>query len=282
MASTQNTIQQTNLPSFPWSDGDKLYAVPVNNQFIALQNQIDSMSKQIAGLQAQSAGGNQPVSITTNWGGSTGVTEGIYTLTGSAPYQFYITEVDVNVGDAGGSFNVTVLNDFVVAGNLQNLVVDTFTNKQYIASGSNLTVNRGGTLQIQVTNMQGNPLDAFVTIIGATVLQPQPQIGVSSGTVRIRSMAVARGAPIGLDQAVGDAKGVAKVQATGLGASSGVGLAQGAAIVVGPGVQVSLGNTTGQATGTSTANATGATSTAEQSFIMDDPVYGILDTNPLL
>lgn len=261
MSGQQTGIVSTNLPSFPWVPGQKLDAVPLNNEFFAIHNLIDNLQNQITTLQATAGNGNRPVSVTASWGGGTVVTPGNYVLTSAAPFEFFITSVDFSVGNSGGSFLVSVFNNNVAVNGLQNIQVNS-PNKTEITVDPNdpsSHVMRGVILKLVISDVQGVPTEAFVTLNGVTVIQPTPEIGVGVGLANGTSSCLAVGVSVRQGEMIMEGGGTSSCQAQGMSVSEGV----------------------GKAVGTSTAIAQGVQVLPNHVFVMDDPMFGVLDTNPL-
>ena len=181
----QTTIIPTNLPSFPWSPGDRIYAVPLNNAFIALQNQVNSLQGQITLLDYLANGGSAfGTSVTISWGGGAPVTPGPYVVTASAPYQFSLQTLTANVGSNGGYFTATVEADGTAIPGLTNIVINSATDQTFTASPPN-TVPMAGNLTVIISDVNGQPSNAYLTFNSALpVVVPVyvPTIGIAYGS----------------------------------------------------------------------------------------------------
>jgi hypothetical protein len=167
MTGSQTTIVPTTLPSFPWNVGDKLDSVPLNNAFIALQNQINNLQTQLSLLSYLESGGSSfGTSATISWGGNTPVSSGPYVLTASAPYAVTLQTLTANVGSNGGYFTVTVAANGVPIPGLTNVVVNSSTNQIFNTVPPN-TVQQGGSLTVTVSNVNGQPENAYLTFNSA-------------------------------------------------------------------------------------------------------------------
>lgn len=262
MSSTQNQIIPTNLPSFPWTPGDKLDAIPLNNQFFAVQNLINNLQNQITDLQATSGNGNLPISATVDWGGSAIVTPGQYVIAPAVAYAFFITSVIYNVGSSGGSFTFTVYNNGQPVAGLVNVVVASPVDQTLgiNASDPTATIQRGAKLSFSVTNVTGTPSEGYLSINGVTVLQQHPEVGVSTGIASGTSSALASGFGSVNNQAIMLGQGTSTVVGVGVASAQMTGLAQGIndkCIALAVAVQ------------------------SASTLVLDSATVGVLDVNPL-
>jgi hypothetical protein len=181
---TQTTIVPTNLPSFPWSPGDRIFAVPLNNAFIALQNQIGNLQAQLSLLSYLESGGSAfGTSATISWGGGNTVTPGPYTITAAAPYAVTLQTLTANVGTNGGYFTATVLANGTPIPGLTNVVVNSTTNQVFTVTGAS-TVPQGGNLTVTISNVNGQPQNSYLTFnsaIPTTIPTYVPFVGIGYG-----------------------------------------------------------------------------------------------------
>lgn len=184
----QNTIVATDAPSFPWNTGDELDAVAVNNIIIQLQNQISSLQSTLALVQFQVSGGNLG-GVTLNWGGNSLTTAGTYVVTATSPYQFSIASIDVNVGNTGGSFVVTLRINNVPVGGLTNILVNSGTKVRFFAKAPNV-VFQGQEVDIVISAIVGTPENGYVCI-NPTSAAAIPVFAACQGTAAGTSTAVA-------------------------------------------------------------------------------------------
>lgn len=275
----QNTIVQTNLPSFPWNVGDKLDAVPLNNAFIRLQQQIDNLTSQINFLFDNLGQSNLGFSMTINFGGNASPTQGPYELMGTAPYDFFITSMDASVGTNGGSFDVQITNNGTEVVGL-TVSIDTIMKTNFLAT-QNFLVSQGNQVVMNISNVVGNPMNSWITINGQTLAKVQPIQGVGTGSSLGIGNASAISVAVVGDQCLGLAQGTSTAQAQGFAAWSGRAFGFGIATGNAHGVQVMTGGGTADAAGTSAAQAVGTGQVQRPTFVMDDPVSGVLDVNPL-
>lgn len=155
---TQNTIIPTTLPSFPWNAGDKLDAVPLNNQFIAQQNQIDSLQTQVGVLQQ-----NNSSSVTVNWAAGTITQAGTYIVSATAPFAMTINSIDTSVGTTGGSFSASVQINGTSVGGLNAVAVNNAAKTNTPATGAN-AVLAGAMVALVISNVSGTPSGGFVCL----------------------------------------------------------------------------------------------------------------------
>lgn len=276
----QTGIVPTNLPSFPWLAGSKLDATPLNNVLFELFNLIQNQQGQLNALATSTQESNLGVGMTLNWGGGTTITEGTYVLMASAPYDFTITSIDVNVGITGGSFKATVVNNFQNVLGLSNVLVTGPAKVNITALGGN-EVRPGNELDVIITNVVGTPTDSYVCINGTTNAVPQQVIGVMTGHATGVSSAFAPVASTLPGQLIGFAAG--KSQVSGAAAASVViqGFAIGGSSATGQIVFLTPPGTLAMAVGTSSAVGFITGTSASHIFVMDDPMFGALDVNPI-
>jgi hypothetical protein len=201
-------------------------------------------------------------------------------LIATSPYDFTVISLDMSVGNGGGSFVVTFFNAGVVIPGLDHILVASQQRQQVVAD-ANQVVKRGSEFSMVVSDIIGFPLNSWVSINGTTNAFSEPVIGVMYGSSTGMSTAIAVGQGMQLGQGLASSQGTSTAQATGLSAVTRVVTASGVAIVQAVGVQVSIGSSTGQATGSSTAQAVGTSEAAIHVFVLDDPQFRVLDTNPL-
>jgi len=276
----QSTIIQTNLPSFPWNVGDPLDAVPLNNAFIQLHQLIDNLQNQINVLDEHVTTNNLAVALVINFGGNTSPSVGPYEILATAPYEFSIINMEFSVGNAGGSFTFTLLDNGVPIPGLQDIVVDQFTRQMVLADGVNVIL-RGSEVIMQISNLIGFPQNSWVQINGTTNQVPEQVFGVTQGFATGVSGAFAVGTSALTGQGVMSTSGTSTALAIGMAADRARGQASGTSTANGVIVQVMFGNTTASAFGTSTALAVGATSVPFPTLVLDDPADGVLNENPL-
>lgn len=256
----QNTIIPTNLPGFPWPPGNKveLFAIPLNNAFIALQNQITSLANTVSLLQFNNgAGGSAGTSTTLNWGGNAVIAAGPYVVTPSAPYQFSISSILTNVGSNGGSFIVTILINGVPVPGLTNILVDSPVLSISVPSGPT-TVTVGSEIDVQISNVIGAPENSYVTIQSPPA-EIVPQFGFSAG----------------------HANGQAIVHAVANQTITTTGTALGQCNVISVSAALPVGSAVGAATGSSQSIAIASSVSTLPTLALDDPSEAGLDFNPL-
>jgi hypothetical protein len=277
---TQSTIIPTTEPEFPWLMGEKLYAIPLNNKFVQMQQLMDNLNNQIQLLTEAQDTVNLGVAITTNWGGGNIITAGPYVLTPSAPYEFTIASADFHVGLSGGTFIFTVLNDGVPVDGLSNVLVHNDYKTNLVAIGHNV-VRRNGELDILIRDITGLPIDCYICINGVTNAVSEPVVGVgvglATGTSFVFGIMTSAATGAALGSATGSSTVVGQIQAAFLGK----GAATGSSTATAMGAGIVLGGRVGTASGSSTANAVGSSATGTPTLVLDDPNIGILDINPL-
>jgi|SRR5579859_3229938 len=114
-------------------------------------------------------GGTSPagVAITENWAGGALVTSGTYTLLGSAPYQFTVTGAEIYGGDAGGSFNASILINGQLVGGLSSVPITGNAAAQlYPSAGPFTNVSTGAVITLVIDTVVGAPTNAYVTLLG--------------------------------------------------------------------------------------------------------------------
>lgn len=153
------------LMTYPWASLAVLTHDDLNAAF-ALAYQNDAASNALANFAYNSTQARLPIAITLNWSAGLVISAGTYILTGTAPYAFNITSIDVSNGSAGGSFNVQVRNNGTTAGDLGAVVVASVTKTRTIASGNNNTVNIGSQVDVIISAITGLPADSFLVVNG--------------------------------------------------------------------------------------------------------------------
>lgn len=252
---SQNAIIATNLPSFPWAPRDKLDAVPLNNAFLGLQNQITSLSNAIALLQVGLGGGL--TEATLNWGGNSIITSGPYVLIGTAPYSFTIKSIDTNVGTNGGSFVADFFIDDVIFATI--LVTSAQKSNTAIIAGD---ITKGSMLSMSIRDVVNFPTNSWICInslISQNVVIEPITSNVGQGHAFGQGIAIGRGAFIMDGQGIAFASGDSVVTAT-------------SAIIA---------RAVGSASGSSVADGRITSSSLQPFLALDDPSEGGLDVNPL-
>lgn len=174
-------------PQFPWLPGQELDAVALNAAFQGLTNQINSLQSQ---QQLFSASVGRGASVTVNWGGQNIVTDGLYTLTGNAAFIFIVQSMTYSVGDVGGNFFATVQINGVPIQGLTNISVNAGIPLTIVPTGPS-TVPVGGQLTILITNVQGPPSEAYITLTSAP--PTQAIIGLSPAAGQVLSTSISNG-----------------------------------------------------------------------------------------
>jgi hypothetical protein len=105
------------------------------------------------------------LAITLAWSGGLVVVSGTYLFTGTAPYPFVITGLDAVVGTAGGTLTATVRNAGATCGGLSAIAITSAGKTNFPASGANLAVAAGATVDVVVT-ATGSPTNAWVVLTG--------------------------------------------------------------------------------------------------------------------
>lgn len=161
----QTGVIPTDLPSFPWNAGDPLDAVPLNNEFYILLNQIAAQQTQIAALQASGPGSGAGISasVTIDWAGGAYITAGTYVLSATAPYGFVVASMDCHVGNGAGNFTVTITVNGIPVTGLTNIVVSQATKVRTLALGAALVL-AGDELDMIISAVNGAPTNCYVCV----------------------------------------------------------------------------------------------------------------------
>lgn len=106
----------------------------------------------------------RPVSGTLMLSGS--VSPGTYTLNGSLPANMTVTSITANGGSvSGSSVTFTLLNNGSPISGINGVTTNGGSTSTNTASGGN-TIPQGGSLQVQITGINGGPSDAWFTVNG--------------------------------------------------------------------------------------------------------------------
>lgn len=160
------------MTGYPWppdspltsTDLNAAIGLAINTANTAATNALNATSiansatASTVALQAALA----PLAITLNWPAGLVVKNGVYVLTGTAPYGFQIISADASIGTAGGSMFVRFQNTGGVI--RWSFPVSQQAKTNFFATGPGLIITPGVTLSAQISSVSGTPTDAYLTL----------------------------------------------------------------------------------------------------------------------
>lgn len=154
----------TIYPSYPWSSGQKLGAEQLDQAFNSLYDLYNSLANSV-GLIQTAGTSNDPVEIVINWAGGAIVSPGDYVIELRAPFAYTLTSLDYDIGSAGGSFTVQILNNETPVQGLEGVFVSVPGVNTTTSTGSNFVL-AGTRLDMVISGVSGNPTDTVLAING--------------------------------------------------------------------------------------------------------------------
>lgn len=206
-------------------------------------------------------------SICSSWGGGSTITPGPEYLTADAPYDFTVVNMDVFVGDAGGSFDVQVLNNGAPIPGLSVTVLQPY-NVNVVAISQNI-IAQGTQLSLLISNVVGSPTNCYVNLNCTTNSVSEPLIGVSTFTALGQSIATGVMTSALNNSFYGFAMGQAFVSALSMAGASGYGLAFGNSTATASGAGIQANTRIGSASGTAIVSGVGSSSVGAAAFRLD-------------
>ena len=150
-------------PITPWRDAENRPIYPPIEWLGWFQTVSRAVQSTASVIASGGSAANQAGNVSAVFGNGTIVSDGTYDLMPSAPYPLTLDSLNYQVGTAGGSFTAAILSNGASVAGLSGVTVSSAAQQSAAATG-NRAVAQGGRVQIQVTNTQGAPTDAVLTL----------------------------------------------------------------------------------------------------------------------